>query len=244
MHLIYIDESKDNLTRPHKAIYSGLCIEASVWRSVHEHIREYREHLRATRGIFLKTELHASPFLRGKGRIADHPITIPERAEIFVETINFIADMGGNPDKVCLFNSVNTNEEWAFERLLNRFNRTMERLNSEAILIFDEGEEVRFRRRIRRMQVYNPIPSRTGSWKGTGMPYKNIVLNRIIEDPFFKQSHESNIIQLVDFCAYSLLRQESPWPSSTALGIDRTFNLLEPICIKAASPRDPMGVIR
>jgi hypothetical protein len=244
MHLIYIDESKDTASAPHQFVYTALCVEASIWRSAYEHIRTYRQHLRATRGIFLKTELHAWKFVAGKGQIANRPIYKPERADIFMETIRFIADMGGHADKVCLFNSINKNEEWAFERLINRINRTMENWDSQAILLFDEGEEVTFRKRIRRMKVYNPIPSQTGSWQGTGMPYKNITINRIIEDPLFKQSHESNFIQLVDFCAYALLRQEKPVASKTALGIDQAFRMLDPICFKPASPKDVMGVIR
>lgn len=243
MHLIYIDESKHNLTAPHKFIYTALVVEASIWRSAYEHIRTYRQKLRDDRGIFIKTELHAWKFIAGKGQIASRPIYKPERAEIFLETIQFVADMGGLPEKVCMLNSIHTNEEWAFERLINRLNRTMEAWNSEAILIFDEGEEVRFRKRIRKMKVFNPIPSQTGTWRN-GLPYQNIPILRIIEDPMFKQSHESTFIQLVDFCAYALLRQECPLPSKTVLGIDQAFALLEPICFKRAARTDPMGIIR
>jgi hypothetical protein len=150
MHLIYIDESKQQITAPYQYIYTGMCVEASIWRSAYEHIREYRLKLKMDRGIFLKTELHAWKFIAGKGQIANRPIYKEERAKIFLETMHFIAGMGGTPEKICLFNSIHTNEDWAFERLINRFHRTMETWNSQAILIFDEGEEVRFRKELER----------------------------------------------------------------------------------------------
>lgn len=39
---------------------------------------------------------------------------------------------------------------------------------------------------------------------------KNIPLERIIEDPVFKQSHQSYMIQLADCVAFSLLKREVP----------------------------------
>ena len=36
--------------------------------------------------------------------------------------------------------------------------------------------------------------------------HKNTVIDRILEDPFFKNSEMSYFIQLADFCAYALLR--------------------------------------
>ena len=58
---------------------------------------------------------------------------------------------------------------------------------------------------------------------------KNGTIDRILEDPFFKQSDRSYFIQLSDFCAYALLRQERPIASKTKYGLDQAFNLLEPI---------------
>lgn len=94
------------------------------------------------------------------------------------------------------------------------------------------------------MGVYNPIPSRFGVWTDTGLPTKNIPIDRIIEDPFFKKSEQSYFIQLTDFCAYALLRRERPVPSKTKYGIDQAFNLLSPILVREASTRDPEGIIR
>lgn len=117
-------------------------------------------------------------------------------------------------------------------------------LYSRAMLLFDEGQEVAFTKRIRRMGVINHIPSRYGAWAGTASTTRNIVIDRIIEDPVFKKSDQSFFIQLVDFCAFALLRRERQLPAKNALGIHEAFQILDPICFKAANPRDPMGVIR
>jgi hypothetical protein len=116
--------------------------------------------------------------------------------------------------------------------------------DSRAILICDTGKELAYIRLVRRLHIYNPIPSKHGVWEDTGTATKNIPIERIIEDPFFKRSEQSYFIQLADFCAYALLRKERPVPSKTEYGLDRAFELLKPILVLEASPRDPEGVIR
>lgn len=94
------------------------------------------------------------------------------------------------------------------------------------------------------MGRFNPIPSRFGTWLDTGQNYRNIPIDRIVEDPFFKKSDQSYFIQLVDFAAYALLRRERPIASKTKYGIDKIFNELSDILVREARPRDPNGIIR
>ena len=144
-----------------------------------------------------------------------------------------------------LFNvCVANHQDWAFERLINRINRTMQAWGSHALLICDEGKEADYTRLVRKMCVHNPIPSRFGVWQDTGNSTRNIPIDRIIEDPFFKKSDKSYFIQLVDFCAYALLRKEKPIPSKSKYGLHEAFQQLEPICVKEACPRDQFGIIR
>jgi hypothetical protein len=67
-----------------------------------------------------------------------------------------------------------------------------------------------------------------------------------LKDPVFKDSAASYFIQLVDFCAYALLRMERPIPTRTSLGYDRMYQLLRPIAFKGANARDTrgLGIIR
>lgn len=98
-------------------------------------------------------------------------------------------------------------------------------------------------RQVRRMYVYNPIPSQLGVWLDTGQSWKNISLDRVVEDPFFKDSAQSYFVQLVDFSAYALLRRERPIPSKTKYGLDTAFNILSPILVREARRSDPEGII-
>jgi hypothetical protein len=238
MHFIYIDDSRDESL----CVFSALCIPAQEWRNCFERIRQFRRSLRDEYGIYVYAELHAWKFVAGKGNISPRVVTKWDRCQIFNQALTETANLPG----ARLFNACfpHKQDELAFERLLNRVERTLESWKSLAILISDAGKEAAYTRLARRMQVYNPIPSAYGTWRDTGNSYKNIPLTRIIEDPIFKDSSQSYFIQLVDFCAYALLRRERPLPSKTRYGLDKAFDLLKPILVTEATRKDPDGIIR
>jgi hypothetical protein len=239
MWFAYIDESKDN---GRFFIYSALVIDGEKWPVAFARVKDFRRKLKADHGIYISQELHAWKFAAGKGRIADHPILKPERAAIFREVMKFIAES----KCFTVVSSCNINEQYAFERLMNRINRTAESRKQNVLLFFDQGEEAEITRRIRRMRVHNPIPSRFGNWLGSNQTTKSIPLANCIEDPIFKDSKASYFIQLADFCAYALLRMERPIGSRTELGYDTMYEELRPISRKFTNTADPrgMGIIR
>jgi hypothetical protein len=238
MHLVYIDDSRDE----ELCVFSALAIPADQWQQAFAQVRQFRRDLRKSDGIYVYKELHAWEFVSGRGRISDQTVTKGRRCQIFKEALQMVASLPG----ARLFNAVfNSKQDMlAFERLLNRINRTMTEWDSHAILVCDTGKESAYTRLSRRMHVYNPIPSRTGFWEDTQSATKNIPIDRIIEDPFFKRSEQSYFMQLVDFCAYALLRRERPVPSKTRYGLDKAFSLLAGILVHEASSRDPEGIIR
>ena len=115
----------------------------------------------------------------------------------------------------------------------------------QAVVISDEGREHEITRAIRRMHVYNPIPSRYGAWSG-GATTNNITLEHLIEDPFFKESHRSFFLQVVDCIVFSLLKREvTPTKNIAKYGIDSMFDqTLTGICHRPASRQDPLGIVR
>lgn len=236
MHLVYIDDSKDE----ELCIFSALAVSAALWQDAFQQVRSFRRELKKSDGIFVYKELHAWKFVSGRGRIADRVVPKGRRCQLFKEALKLVAGLPG----VRLFNASfpRKDDERAFEWLLNRINRTMEAWDSYTVLICDRGKD--YTRLKRRMSVYNPISSRYGYWDETGTITKNIPIDRIIEDPFFKDSEQSYFIQLADCCAYSLLRRERPIPSKTKYGLDKAFELLSPILVKEACRYDPEGIIR
>jgi len=236
MWIAYLDESKDENKF---YIYSALVVKAERWDDAFKAVKAFRKKLRIDHGIYINKELHAWKFAAGKGRISDRVLSKARRAAIFRECLGFLAGC----NQFAIMSSVNTNELYAFERLMNRLNRTAEQKGQHILLICDEGQEASFTKRIRKMRIHNPIPSRFGRWiSGTG----NIPLSRFVEDPVFKDSETSYFIQLVDFCAYALLRMERPIASRTSLGYHKAYEILRPISSTVANPRDPkgMGIIR
>jgi AAA+ ATPase superfamily predicted ATPase len=239
MWFFYLDESKQENSL---FVYTALITGAHVWRQAFNAIKDHRGNLKNKYGVYKSKELHAWKFSAGKGKISSRVLDKKVRAEIFSEVITFISS---RPDLFRVVSSVNKNESIAFDKLINRINRTAKRYGKTAILICDEGQQTIFTRRIRKMRIHNPIPSKHGTWED-GKNTKNITIDNIIEDPFFKNSEQSYFIQLVDFCAYALLRMELPIESRTSLGYDKMYGLLSPCVIRACNRRDPrkLGIIR
>lgn len=230
MYIVYIDDSRDGGL----CVFSGLAIRSPEWKTCFASIREYRRELKAKHGIYMRKEFHATEFVSGRGKISDRVVFKGTRCKIFIQTMKRVAEL----PRAKLFNAVMPQEQEmvAFERLLNRINRTMQTWGSRAILICDEGKESIYTRLVRKMGVHSPIPSQFGEWS-SGEAVRNIPLGLILEDPIFKKSHTSYFLQLADFCAYALLRREVPLESKNRYGLHLAFAVLKPIL-------SPQGIIR
>lgn len=241
MHFIYIDDSTE---RPIN-IFSAVCVPCDQWNAVFERLKKWRKHLRDIHGIPLNYELHARKFLSGRGSVNKlRVLSRYQRAQIFhtsFKMTNWLNDCGVTVFNVC---NADDNQYRAFERLLNRVDRTMLARKSFAHLICDQGKEVQYTSLVRKMRVHNHIPSRYGTWDDGGKA-KNIPLQRTIEDPQFKESHKSYFIQLADFTAYGLLRQERPTPRVKRYRSHLSFGVLNADTLETVcNPGDPQGVIR
>lgn len=238
MHLIYIDDSGDEQL----AVYSALALPAEQWRIAFSEVRKFRGDLRRAYGIYVYKELHAWKFVSGRGKIADRVVTKGQRVAIFNNALDLMTKLPG----ARLFNVVFPKAERmkGYEWLINRINRTLVAWGSHGILICDQGNELAYTRLVRKMGIYNPVPSNQGLWLDSGTAWKNFPVDRIVEDPFFKPSDQSYFIQLCDFAAYALLRRENPIPSKSRYGLDTSFNRLSSILVREARPRDPEGIIR
>lgn len=116
---------------------------------------------------------------------------------------------------------------------------------ARALVFADEGKDKEITKALRKMHVYNRIPSQFGKW-ASGDVTKNITVDRVIEDPIFKKSDRSYFIQLADCIAFALLKREvTPTPNIRKYGIHEMFDqTMAGVCYKPASPRDPLGIVR
>jgi len=109
-----------------------------------------------------------------------------------------------------------------------------------AIITADEGRELEITRALRKMHVFNPIPSRFGAWP-SGQRTQNITTERIIEDPVFKSSAQSYFIQIADCVSFALLKRETTAvPHIERYGINKMFDqTIARVCYRKACQNDP-----
>jgi hypothetical protein len=244
--IAYIDESYDDTT----FVMSALIIPDHSWQAAFSYIRDYRKHLKKTHGIFTSKEFHATDFVAGRGRIAPTAISKGLRARIFREYLQIHTALPGAAIiSGCWPNTGMSQKDVhakAFARVQERLQRRCVDLNSQIMSIVDEGRAAELQRAARRSKIWNPVGSMFGAW-GDGSSFKNIPNDRLIEDPIFKQSHQSYFLQSADFIAYALLKSEAaPTPHVSKYELATAYSLLEPICVKRASARDPrkLGIVR
>jgi hypothetical protein len=244
--IAYIDESYER----DAFVMSALTIPTHAWRDCFDRLQQYRRHLKASYGIFTSKELHATDFVAGRGRVGARTVPKGLRAFIFRRQIQVIASLPGaaviNGSWRAKGTRHNDLHEHAFARISERLQRRAVELDSQTLVVVDEGKEVELRRVARRSKVWNLVGSQFGSW-GNGSSFKNIPNDRLIEDPIFKPSHQSYFLQAADFIAFALLKSEvAPTPRVTKYKLPQVFADLAPICAREASRKDhrELGIVR
>ena len=104
------------------------------------------------------------------------------------------------------------------------------------MVIHDSGHEVEIRKLLRKLRVYNYVPSRFGAAS------RNIPLLTLIEDPVPRDSYHAQSIQLWEYIAYALLRREAP--VTKYAGLEKVVDILQPILLREAAKDDPDGIVR
>lgn len=243
MFIFYLDESYDS----NVFVLTAMRLMSEKFRETFTRVKDFRRDLNKRYGLYVSKELHATEFVAGRGNYSPKALGKYQRVQIFGEVLAFVAAL---PD-IEVFNvriqvpscPVDPHLR-AFERMLNRIQASLDDYKTEGLLILDEGKEGMLRRISRQMTAINWIPSKYGSW-GDGSGKKNITLDRLIEDPLFKASHNSYFLQLADTVAFSLLKREvAPTPRVTKYGLDKMFDVLKPVLCLKASASDPFGVVR
>lgn len=232
MHLVYIDDSKDEKT----CCFSAIILPAERWADALEHLIQCRRSLKKIHGIYTSIELHATDWLGGRGNVAPHKVLRSDRAMIFRMMLRQIAKLPAC--SIINAHGPRSQDQTLFERLCNRIQANMAKQASRAIIISDEGKN--YDGLVRRLRRYNPIPKRFG--RGV----IHTPLDRIVEDIVYRKSERSLFIQAADFCAYALLRMETPTPSIITRGLQDAFLELAPVLERRAYAKDPrrLGIIR
>jgi hypothetical protein len=134
MHLVYIDDSKDEAS----CCFSAIILPSVRWSDALDHLIAFRRSIKDSHGVYSRIELHATDWLGGRGNVAPKTIMRSERAVLFRRALEHIALL---PEcSIINAHGPRRQEQTLFERMCNRIQRNMAVRNSQAILISDEAK--------------------------------------------------------------------------------------------------------
>lgn len=251
MYLMYVDESGDPgmINSPTRHfVLSGLVVHELSWLPTLDALVAFRRRMRDAFGLKLREEIHAAHFIRGNDELsriakydrlailrhfADELASLPD-----ISVINVVVDKEGKSDAYDPF-------ERAWQALIQRFENTIGYRNfrgpanaDDRGMIIPDGEPLKkLNQLLRRMRRHNPIPSQVGG-------YRSLLLRKVIEDPIYRDSSHSLLIQAADLCAFLLYQRLAPNGYMRKKGGARYFDRLGPMLCRAASANDPDGIVR
>lgn len=251
MYIMYVDESGDsglqNSPTTHFAL-SGIAVHESRWRDLLNHLLAFRKTMRAVHGLPVRTEIHASEYIRsppapgiGKNqRLTILRNQLDELAKIdYIAVTNVIVSKAGKPANYDVFDN-------AWRALFQRFDNTIGYGNfpgghkaDKGLVVTDNTEGEKLRRLVRKIGVYNPVPNQAHAGPG----YRDMPMVRIVEDAFGKDSRDSYMIQAADVCAYFLLQKYAPCSFIKKKGASHYLNRLDPVLNKRASHTNGFGIV-
>lgn len=203
MYLMYVDESGDsgmNGSPTRYFVLTAMVIHELHWHSTLKDLSDFRKHLRDTKNLSLKDEIHAAHFITKPGALVR--IKRNDRLDILKQCIDWAArrndisittvvvDKSTRQPSADIF-------ELAWRTLIQRFQNTMQYRNfpnhesratnslEMGIILPDNTDGQKLQKLVRKMRAFNPIPN-TG---GTG--FRNLPIGLIIEDPLMKESSNS-----------------------------------------------------
>ncbi len=257
MYLMYVDELGDpgRASPVRHFILSALIIPASDWQSSFDRNYQMRRHLKAAYGFPVRAELRASSLIDtrygdGDVRRLGGRIT---RMKLFEDVMQSIPGIFPNAKTFSVFVDKDLAENSNFRRdnylelawnyLINRFHSYLLKDGDGApgMIIADDTANATIRALLRKMRVYNPLPSR---YDPRG--FYDVLVRTIIEDPVFRQSEHSYFIQIADLISHSLYRKLYVKGSYRRYNLHFFYDYLEPIIHKKVTSKDPLnlGIVR
>lgn len=260
MYLMYVDECGDSgmgVGSSDYFILSGMVVHESMWTRLLTNISEELYGLKIKHGMENRAELHAKGML-GRSEKAYSSMSKVSRLMMLRDVLKF---EGTLKDQIRIINVVvdKRGKEFgydafghAWDAIINRFENTIEHANfpiiapgttpafpEHGMLIVDQTDEKKLRELTRRMRHNNVIPSCIvpGS-------YTKHNLQWVIEDPLHKDSQHTLPIQLCDANAYFLRQMLDPNSTIRKHKAQNYFYYLEPVLLKAAARKDPLGIVR
>lgn len=246
---MYVDDTGDPGLINSPTRYFGLAsitVHETRWREFVNSLSAFRRTLKEVHGLPLRAEIHASEYIRHPPvdgmvkhvRLAILRQSLDELAKLdYLHITSCVVDKQGKPPEYDVFTS-------AWQALFQRFENTISYGNfpggfrgDKGIVISDNTKGESLRKLVRKMAVHNPVPNRFGPG------YRNLPIDRIIEDPHFKNSVDSYPIQACDVVSYFLHQHFSPCAYVRKSGARHHYLRLDAILNKRASTQNGLGIV-
>ncbi len=130
-------------------------------------------------------------------------------------------------------------EERAWEWLIQRFSNYLRISCGQdlGMVLADETNEVKIRRVVRKIRVHNQVGSMYGG-------SYSVSVDNIVEDPVMRKSQHSYFVQIADLVSHALYRKLHKKNSYRKFNVDRLFDIVDPVLLKAAARRQPQGIVQ
>ena len=259
MKIAYIDESGDDGFPAFSSEYfvlSSLYLNHLNWQSTYSSLHSFRQQLKTSFGIPLKTEMHTRYFLLNKNPYNSYAISDNDRIQIIDNYCDLISGLDIKIINIVIVKPRIQKQDYqvldmALSFLIQRIENDLRpdlHPEEKFLIITDPGRLGKMRKTTRRMQKFNFIPS-----KFSHMNYRKEICS-LIEDPLPKDSKESYFIQLVDLISYIIYLNAivetgiGKFPNRlsrliTSQKVSEWILKLKPRLNTFASNRNPYGIV-
>lgn len=258
MKIAYFDESGDDGFPQYSSIFfvlTALYFDHTNWKSLFDEHRCFRKQIQNSFGLPVQMEMHTKNFLLNKKPYKTLSISNSNR----IKVIDYYCDHLAKLDNLKIINVVIVKPRitkkdyqildkaltFSIQRIENDLKANAEHENF--MIITDPGRTGKMIKTARRLQIYNPIPSKYAR----GVIREEIKC--LIEDPLPKNSKESYFIQIADLVTtivsyYSVIETQFgcfPKRLRNTLTPEKTMEWMEklkPILNLKATSKNPFGV--
>ena len=254
MYFLYVDESGDTglVNSPGRYFaLTGLVIHETNWTAIVDDLVVFRQNLRANYGLKVRDEIHANPFVQGGQPLSG----IPRHVKLYilrqcidwlsarndVHVVTVVIDKFNKPATYNVFES-------AWQALIQRFENTIQYKNfpggfsdQQGMIIPDNTDARKLTALLRKMRRFNAVPSQS-HFAQQGMPYRNLKLQSVIEDPFYKDSSTSLIHQIVDVVVYFARQHFEPNRNVKKFGARNYYARLTPVINQRTGGNAPLYI--
>jgi hypothetical protein len=221
MYLLYVDESGDVGIKNSPTKYfvlSALIIHESKWRNTLDELVKFRNQLRDTKGLKLREEIHCTELINRPKELVR--IKRNDRLDIIKKCIDWLNTQENIEIFSVVKNKINPNEDvfnTTWIQLLHTFEEHLKtkHQNEKGIILSDNTDGEKLRILIRGQRHTN-----------------NDRINKIIEDPIFRDSRNSLLHQMNDVIAYCVRQNYEPNAFMKKKGGHNYFQRLKNVVIK------------